>query len=247
MGMEQFANGSSWVHRLDPRIKIVLTLLFSVVVALDNRLEVAAISLFVPVMLIIGARLSSMAVLGRMAIVNGFVLFLWLFIPFSTPGETILTIGPLSVQQEGIRHALLITVKSNSIALMGIAMLGTSPIFSLVHALSHLHVPDKIVHLFFFCFRYVHVIKDEYQKLMNAMKMRGFRPGTNIHTYRAYSYLVGMLLIRSFDRSKRIMQAMKCRGFKSRFYILHHYEMRTCDYAVALSGVVFSVCMLVSR
>lgn len=247
MGMEQFTNGSSWVHRLDPRIKIVSALLFSVVVALDNRLEIAAISLVVPVMLIICARLSLRTVLGRMAIVNGFVLFLWLFMPFTTPGETILFVGPLSVQREGINHALLITVKSNSIALMGIAMLGTSGIFSLVHALSHLYVPDKIVHLFFFCFRYVHVIKDEYQKLINAMKIRGFRPRTTIHTYRAYSYLVGMLLIRSFDRSKRIMQAMKLRGFRNRFYILHHYEMRTCDYAVALSGVVFSVCMLVSR
>ncbi len=83
--------------------------------------------------------------------------------------------------------------------------------------------------------------------MVNAMKMRGFKPKTNMHTYRAYSYLVGMLLIRSFNRSKRILQAMKCRGFKRRFYILHHYEMKRYDYALAGSSLAFSILLMVAR
>ena len=156
-------------------------------------------------------------------------------------------IGILQASREGIYQALLITLKSNSILLMVTAMLGTSQIFSLVHALSHLHVPDKLVHLFFFCFRYIHVIDDEYHRLLKAMKIRGFHPGTNVHTYRSYSYLLGMLLVRSFDRSRRIMQAMKLRGFRNKFYILHHYEMKSCDYVMALSGLFLSTFALVTR
>jgi cobalt/nickel transport system permease protein len=247
MELEEFALGDSWVHNLDPRVKILVTLIFSFVVALNQHLPGTLMSLVLPLALLACARISLKRVLARLAIVNGFILFIWFFIPFSTPGTTIYTLGPLSIQREGILTALLITLKSNSIILMVLALLGTSQIFTLVHALSHLWVPDKLVHLFFFCFRYINVIHHEYHRLVNAMKMRGFKPKTNMHTYRTYAYLVGMLLVRSFDRSKRILQSMKCRGFKGEFYILHHYQMKHADYALAGSGLAFSALLLVAR
>jgi cobalt/nickel transport system permease protein len=45
----------------------------------------------------------------------------------------------------------------------------------------------------------------------------------NGHSYRAIGYLVGMLLVRSFDRSERVLAAMKCRGFRGRYYMLDHF------------------------
>lgn len=247
MEVEEFALGSSWVHKLDPRIKIAVTVVFSVDVALMNDLRAAGLSLVLPLALVMAARLSVTQLFLRLAVVNGFIAFLWLFLPFTAPGETMITMGPLSVQREGVHMALLITLKSNSIILMVIALLGTSQVFTLVHALSHMGVPDKLVHLFFFCFRYVHLIHDEYHRLLNAMKMRGFKPRSNMHTYRSYAYLVGMLLVKSFDRSKRILNAMKCRGFKGKFYILHHYEMKHHDYALAASAIVLSVLLWGAR
>jgi cobalt/nickel transport system permease protein len=241
MDMEAFASGDSWVHHLDPRVKIFLTLVFSVIVALNNNLHATALSLILPVLLIICAQLQARLVLARLAIANGFIVFIWMFLPVTTEGETVYTLGPLSIQWEGLLQALLITLKSNSIILMVMALLGTSPIFTLVHAMSHLGIPDKLVHLFFFCFRYIHVIQAEYHRLHNAMKMRGFKPRTDMHTYRSYAYLVGMLLVRSFDRAQRILQAMKCRGFSGKFYILHHYEMKTRDYAFAGSSIAFGI------
>ena len=244
MEIEEFALGDSWVHKLDPRAKILVTGVFSLIVALNQHLVGTGLSLLLPMGLLLCAQLSTRKVLARLAVVNGFVVFIWLFLPFTVPGHTIYTVGPLTVQSEGIYSALMITLKSNSIMLMVIALLGTSPVFTLVHALSHLGVPDKLVHLFFFSFRYIHVIHAEYHRLVNAMKMRAFKPRTDMHTYRAYAYLVGMLLVRSFDRSRRILQAMRCRGFKGKFYILHHYEMKHGDYALAGAGIAFSVMLL---
>jgi cobalt/nickel transport system permease protein len=51
----------------------------------------------------------------------------------------------------------------------------------------------------------------------------------NRHTYRAFGHLVGMLLVRSLDRSERILAAMKCRGFTGRFYLLDHFAFTRCD------------------
>jgi cobalt/nickel transport system permease protein len=247
MNIEEFALGDSLIHRLDPRVKIGVVVLYSVIVALNGSLQATAASICLPVLLVILARLSVKRILARMAVVNGFVLFLWLFLPFTAPGKIVYSFGPLYIYQEGLLHALLITLKSNAILLTVIALLGTSTVFSLVYALSHLGAPDKLVHLFFFCYRYVHVIHGEYHRLLNALKIRGFKPGTNMHTYRTYSYLVGMLLVRSFDRSARILSAMKCRGFTGRFHLMERREMHAHDYLVGASSILFSVILLVVR
>lgn len=68
------------------------------------------------------------------------------------------------------------------------------------------------------------------------MKVRGFRPGTNWHTYRSYGYLVGMMLVRAVERSERILGAMKCRGFSGRIMMLHRFEATRTDFAFVLAA-----------
>ncbi|MEJ2716652.1 MAG: cobalt ECF transporter T component CbiQ [Deltaproteobacteria bacterium] len=245
MHIEEFATGDSPIHRLDPRTKIIAAIVFSVVVALNHSLSATAAAMVFPVAVIAVARISITKLLRRLILVNGLILFLWCVLPFTFPGEPLYSIGPLEIHREGVLYALLLTLKSNAIILAMIGLLGTSSVFSLVHALSHMGVPDKLVHLFFFCFRYVHVIHDEYRRLVRAMKIRSFKPGTNLHTYRTYAYLMGMLLVRSFDRSERIVAAMKCRGFRGRFYILHHHEMKKSDYLLAGCSGLFAALLLV--
>jgi cobalt/nickel transport system permease protein len=162
-------------------------------------------------------------------------------LPFTFPGENIYTLGSLNISQEGIKYALLITIKSNSIVLAGIALLSTSSIFNLVHALRHLHFPDKLTQLFFFSYRYIHTIHSEYIRLNNALKIRGFKPQTNLHTYKTYAYLVGMMLVRSYDRSKRVYDAMLCRGFKGKFWTLNHFVFKKSDF---VAGMVMISCIV---
>ena len=247
MQIEEFAPGKSFIHSMDPRVKITASAVFSVVVALNGSVRAELAALALALVLVLAARIGFGSVVRRLAVVNAFTVFLWFLLPFTSRGEVIGTVGPLAVYGEGLHQALQITLKSNAIVLTVMALLGTSPIFVLVHALSHMGVPDKLVHLFFFSYRYLHVIHEEYGKLVKAMKVRGFIPRTDLHTYRSYAYLVGMLLVRSFDRSKRIVAAMKCRGFKDRFYILHHYDMRRSDYVLAACSIVAAAGLLVVR
>jgi cobalt/nickel transport system permease protein len=244
MRIEEFALGDSFIHRLDPRAKIIAAFSFSLVTALTQSIPASVAALVFASLLVTAAKLNPGRVLARLAVVNGFILFLWVFLPFTYPGEVIFSLGPLEVHRAGVLLALLITLKSNAIIAAVMALLGTSPVFALVHALSRMGVPDKLVHLFFFTFRYLHLIHEEYHRLVRAMKVRGFRPGTDLHTYRSYAYLMGMLLVRSFDRAGRILAAMKCRGFKRKFYILQHYEMKRSDYLAAATCVLFSVMLL---
>jgi len=165
----------------------------------------------------------------RLLPVNSFILLLWIVLPFTYPGKTLFSLGPLEASGEGIRYALSITIKSNTIILACMALLGTTPIFTLAHALRHLRVPDKLVQLLFFSYRYIHVIYLEYVRLLNALKVRCFRPRSDLHTYKAYAHLVGMMLLKSYDRSERVYDAMLCRGFKGKFWVLDHFSLKRGD------------------
>ena len=136
--------------------------------------------------------------------------------------------------------AAQITLKSNTILLALIALIATMNFAILGYALNKLSVPDKIVHLLLMAYRYVFLIEQEYQRLIRTARIRGFRPGTNMHTYKTYASIVGMLLVRAAVRAEQIYKAMLCRGFKRKFYCLHEFNAgkEECLFAAALSGAI---------
>ena len=226
---EPFAHGKSVFHKMDPRVKIPVALGFSIVLAVATRPVVLGLGLVFAIFLVALARLNPKQVLTRLLIVNTFVAFLWIFLPFTFPGKPLFSIWGLQISRQGIETCIEITIKSNAIVLASMALLSTSTVFGLVHGLHHLRVPNKLVHLFFFSFRYIHVIHMEYHKIIDAMKARGFEPDTSLKTYRAYAYLIGTLFLKSSERSKRVYEAMICRGFDGTFWVFQHFSFRKRD------------------
>jgi cobalt/nickel transport system permease protein len=226
---ESFAIGNSLIHRLDPRLKVVVATTFSFVVALSTELTTFA-ALVLSVLLIGVARLNIREVARRLVVVNGLIVFFWVVLPLTFQGDVLFHIGPLSVTWSGLFLAAQITLKSNAILLAFLALVTSLSIATLGHVLSRLRVPEKIIYLLLLTYRYVFVIEEEYERLMRAAKIRGFQPANNMHTYRTYAYLIGMILVRASARAERVHQAMLCRGFKGRFYSLHEFSLSRVDW-----------------
>jgi len=231
MFVEPFAQGASLLHRLDARGKIIVASIFFLVVALADHYAVLLPSLAAVIVLAAVAHLPAKAIGKRLLLVNAFIVFLWVVLPVTYPGKSMFSVGPLTISKEGVILALKITLKANTIFLGFTAIVATSSIFTLGHALQKLAVPGKFVHLLLFTYRYIHVIEREYQRLSLAANLRGFRPAMTMHTYRTYAYLVGMLLVRSFARANRVHEAMLCRGFKGRLYSLQQFRFTAEDIA----------------
>jgi cobalt/nickel transport system permease protein len=182
------------------------------------------LSIVMALALVCTARLNIRAVTKRVLVVWGFVLLMWAVLPLTYDGEILFRIGPLPVMRPGVVLAGQITLKSIAMILIFISLVATIPIATMGYALSRLRVPDKIVYLLLITYRYFFVLQQEYERLVRAAKMRGFRPKTNMHTYRTYAYLLGMLFVRASARAERVYQAMKCRGFRGKFYTLVEYS-----------------------
>jgi len=226
---ERFALGDSILHFADPRVKILLAGGYAVVTVGLGSLEGQVLALLGGLLLVMAARLSLKEVFRRLFVVNLFVLMLWLILPWTTPGAGVIRLGPVVITSEGLNLALSISLKCNAIILANLALLSTSTIFSLAHALAHLRIPSKMVQLFFFSWRYFHVIDSEFHRMKQAIKVRGFEPRSNLHTYRTYAYLIGTLFIKSLERGESVYKAMLCRGFDGTFWLLSHFRFHGRD------------------
>jgi cobalt/nickel transport system permease protein len=238
---EHFSKGDSLIHSIDPRVRIVCAIVYSVIVAVTGEWEVACAGLATAFLFVVLARLSAKHLLHRLLVVNTFVFLLWLILPFSFPGETLLSIGPFNMSAQGISYTLMLTIKCNAIILLNISLLATCGMFKLVHALDHLGVPNKIIHLFFFIYRYAHVMQLEYRRLQDTLKIRGFKPKTSVHTYRTYGSIIGTLLIRGYERSEQVHKAMVCRGFTGEYWLLDHFKMKRSDVLTAIIMTIVGV------
>jgi len=119
------------------------------------------------------------------------------------------------------------------------------PVSTLGYSLAKLKMPPKLVHLLLFNYRYIFVINQEYQRLVTAAKIRGFTPGTNIHSYKTYAYLVGMLFVRASLRAQRVFNAMKCRGFNGKFYCLQEFTVNSKAYYFSLFMITVIIIFII--
>ncbi len=233
--------------KLDPRTRIVAALVFSLFVAAVNRFPTLGLALGIGIGVALLAGLSIGELLRRLMAWNVFVLLLIVLVPLTAGGVPMLELGPLSFSRDGFLLAMRVALKGNAILAALAGLLGTLDIIAVGHALHHLHVPDKLAHLLLFTARYVDVLRRERRRLAIAMRVRGFRPRMSLHTYRAYGHLVGMILVRSLDRAERVLAAMKCRGFRGRFFLLDHFAFTRRDVFFAAASLAVLILLALAE
>ena len=227
---QRVKHDQSLIDKLDPRMRVVLVSLFAVATVLSHSFIVLTVAVIAAFVLAWLAQLNVKRTLRRVIAMDLFMVFLVVLLPFTTPGDTWFTLFGLSASKAGFLHALMILLKAHAVVLSLLALVGTISATTLGHALAHLRVPEKLVHLMLFTVRYLEVIGQEYKRMRRAMQARCFVLKTNTHTWRSVGYLIGMLLVHSVERSERIMDAMKCRGYQGKFYLLDSMALCRYDY-----------------
>lgn len=229
---------------LDPRMRIVVTMGFGTVTVSLSHLGALCLALGIALCLLWLSKLPAKKTLKRMAMVDGFVIFMLITLPFTVEGAPMFEIFGLSASWTGFYKALDIALTANAVVLTLLTLVGTMEAVTMGHALHRLRVPETLVHTLMFTVRYIDVLREEYQRLRGAMKVRGFRPSTTWHTYKIYGYLVGMLVVRAIERSERVLGAMKCRGFSGKITLLWTPKMQLHDYLFAAVFVLLCAALI---
>ena len=243
---EPFVVEKSRINQVNPIVRVVFATAFSFIVALSYRFPGLFVAVFLSFLMVWFSGLNLFAVAKRLVFVNGLILLIWLILPFTYSGEPAFNMGLFKITRPGIILSAQITLKSNAIILAVIALISSMSLVTLGHALNHLKIPEKFVFLFLMTVRYIFVIESEYLRLVRAMKIRGFKPGTNIHTYKTYAYLIGIIFLRASAMARRVHQAMMCRGFTGKFYSLYKFQSTRLNwiFSTVMTGLLTALIFL---
>jgi cobalt/nickel transport system permease protein len=216
-----------YLDHVDPRLRVIVAVAWAVLMAVVQDDGALAAATAAAAGACFFASLPRKQFLKRLLTLNAVLLLIAGLMALGSPGE----------MERGLLLGLKIALKANAIVLAVTALLGTMEAAVLGHALHHLRVPAKLVHLLLLTVRYLEVLRQEHRRLHAAMLVRGFRPRMDRHTYRTYGYLAGMLLVRSVSRAERILAAMRCRGFRGRFYLLDHFTLSPRDLPFCITAL----------
>jgi cobalt/nickel transport system permease protein len=241
----QYRHGSSLIHRLDPRIKLIATVLFIVVATLlPYGAWVSYTLLFCGTLAI--SRLSGLGLtfaFKRSFIVLPFALAA-ITLPFTVPGQPIAQIGGLTMSVEGSVRFLSILLKSWISVQAAILMTVTTPFPDLLWGLRALHLPRTLISIIGFMYRYLFVLSDEALRLRRARAARsaigaGRGGGSLRWRARVTGGLVGNLALRAFERSERVYAAMQARGFQGEIKTLAPPALTESDRLALVGWVTF--------
>jgi cobalt/nickel transport system permease protein len=215
--------GTSLIHRWDVRCKIVTMLAYSFAVASLRHPAAAAAAVLLSLAVLLAAKASFHKVVLRVLALVGFLGMLLVVMPLTVPanpGDTLLVFGSLdwlAVNVRGIVLAATIGAKAMAVALLMEPLLATAPLHVTLHGLSRLGIPEMAGQMVLLSYRYLHVFSHEARRMTAGMKARGFEKKTNLDTLRALGNFLGMIFVRSFERTERVFDAMQARGYKGRF------------------------------
>ncbi|MEW9124488.1 MAG: cobalt ECF transporter T component CbiQ [Thermotaleaceae bacterium] len=210
-------------HTIDPRVKLLTSLIFILGVILINHTSILCLSFSTVLFYSLMLRISIGNILRRIGLAFPFLALMVFVIPFQLPGKPIFYMDfnffLLSASYEGLIFALNLWLKSLTSLLVLLILTEKTTFNDLQKALYNLHVPLIILHTMDLTLRYFRIIHQEFQRISRAQKSRCFQKGTSIlHTYtlKTIGETIGHVFIRSIDRSERIYWAMASRGYHYR-------------------------------
>jgi cobalt/nickel transport system permease protein len=238
---DRYHETESFLHRLDPRVKVVATVVFILSNALlpDGAWIAFGLSwLF----LLVANGLANLGVgytFKRSLIALPFALIA-ITVLFSIPGKPLASfhflLWDFTITDLGLLRFVSILIRSWLSVQMAILLVAVTRFPDLIHALEHLRVPGILTTIIAFLYRYLFVLADEVSRLMRARQSRsasvtGSRSGRSAAWQAQIAgHMAGQLFLRSYERSDRVYNAMLARGYAGHLRTINPHELRRVDY-----------------
>jgi cobalt/nickel transport system permease protein len=247
---DRYEAGSSPLHQLDPRVKVVFTLLF---IVSNVLLPDGAWLAFVAAWLIL-------LMANRTARFRFGYLFKRSFIalPFALAAITVIFTQPgapltswmwgsrtITISDAGVIRFASIVIRSWLSVQAAILLTATTQFPDLMHALRHLKVPSILISIISFMYRYLFVLVDEALRLLRAREARSARlvndgkhGGTVFWRAKVTGNMAGQLFVRSFERSDKVYNAMLARGYRGQLLTMNPHMMKRRDWLIMGLGLL---------
>ena len=248
----QFFPADSVIHKIDPRVKILLITAYIVFLFVANNFAALGFMACVTVLLMLMTKIALKMYFKGLKPVMFILLFTSVLNVFYGNGEAIWQWGILKITWNGMHTAVFVSVRIVILIMISCILTYTTSPTDLTDALERIMKPLKVfripVHevamMMTIAMRFVPTLLEETDKIMNAQKARGadMESGSIIKKLKAMMPVLIPLFVSSFNRAYELAVAMECRCYRggegrTRMKVLHIKKMD-------IIAVIFSVMVL---
>ena len=196
--IDQYSGLKSPIHKIDPRIKIIVFFGFILFVVFTSPASSALLAFYAALLLlvILLSKVPFVYILKRCAAVVPFVLLIALF----------------SLAKWGFLIFFSILAKAVLSASCLIILVSTTKFAVLLGAFEDLRVPKVFTMIMSFMYRYIFILTDELMRMKRAKDARSVGGGW-FFQIKTLSNMLGVLFIRAYERAERVYLAMCARGY----------------------------------
>lgn len=224
MTIGQYFPGNSLVHRMDARMKIVLTFFMVVAVFLCKNFWSLGLAIAFMILAVGLSKIPPKTILKSIKPLIVIILITGVINLFYGDGEPLVALGKLKITMDGIMTAIFMAVRIIELVIVGSLLTYTTSPTELTDALERLFKPLKVfkidVHVIAMtmtiALRFIPTLIEEIDKIMAAQKSRGadMESGGLIHRAKGLVPILIPLFISSFRRANELADAMECRCYR---------------------------------
>jgi cobalt/nickel transport system permease protein len=210
-------SGTSPFSAFNPRAKLLGILVFAVCVSFLQDIVLLFISTSFMMCLLALSGVPTAHIARRYAFAFPFALFAALTM-WWTSGEV---------------QALAMFLRITASVLGLILLITTTPFFDLLKGLQRFHVPEIIITLLMFTYRYIFVFSEELERMKLARRAKAYEFGRsflNRKTMATITNTIGMVLVRAYERGLRVLDSLRMRAYDGHIRTLKELKFASWDY-----------------
>lgn len=237
--LDSLSYKNTFVHRLDPRVKLVVSFAFVLCVVSFPKYEITGLLPFFiyPVFLLTAGDIPLSAIAKKIVFVSPFAILIGIFNPLLDKNVLLVFYG-MQVTGGWISF-LSIVIKFMLTVSTALLLIAVTSFPGLCESLERLKLPRVFVIQLLFLYRYLFVLLEDALRMVRAREIRSFgKKGMDMKTF---IRLITVLLVRTLERAERIYQAMLSRGFRGEIKVYRKYRLGIRDILFALfsSGMFY--------
>lgn len=219
----QFMPGKSIIHSLDARSKILLLIAYIIFIFIAKNYISLLIITAASLLVIFSTKIRFRHYLKSMKVILFVVLFTGILNVFYGSGEILWQLGFIKITEGGINNAIFVTVRIATLVLISSVLTFTTSPSDLTDGLERLLKPLTVFHIkvheiammMTIALRFIPVLLEETDKIMNAQKARGadMESGNVFQRIKSLIPVLIPLFVSSFRRANDLATAMECRCY----------------------------------
>jgi len=225
--LEELARRDNWLNNIHSLIKLIITIVYIFLISSIGKYELTKVLLFMvyPVFILTAADIPIKTFVGKMIIPICLGASLGMLNPFLD--KTSVNLFGLTIISAGWLSFVVLWLKSTVCIAAAFILVSTSPIEQIVGALESLKFPKFMSIQILLMFRYITILISEFERALTAYSLR--TQGRKALEWHVWGSFMGQIFIRTAEKSVRLYESMKLRGFNLQTAFTQKQKVKSID------------------